>query len=176
MRILSRKIWRAFPELDRFDDETCERFVTRARSKAGSNRSALLVLSSWIVTIVLTAFLAEPMYWLGMNILWLFTEHVGVYMETLVELLVFTSFIANPWLVGLHVRDRWLHRSIRKQLRGALCKQCEYSLLGLEVVIDQCTWKYVLCPECGTKNEFEAGVLAPADIDPTLLKDSSSSV
>jgi methionyl-tRNA synthetase len=33
MRILTRTIWRAFPELDRFSDEQCERFVKAANAR-----------------------------------------------------------------------------------------------------------------------------------------------
>ena len=94
---------------------------------------------------------------------------LGMYSEIFVILVAYSGYIWFPWVSILLLRDRWLYRSIRKQLKGALCKECEYSLLGLKAVLDEDTWKYVQCPECGTKNEFETGVLAPADIDPTLL-------
>ncbi len=99
---------------------------------------------------------------------------LGVYWGVFAILIAYSGYIWFPWMSILLLRDHWLHRSIQRQLRGALCKECEYSLLGLEAVIDQDTWKYVVCPECGTKNEFQSGVLNPADIDLALLVKSES--
>jgi len=42
VRLISRKIWRAFPELDAFDDETCERYINRSWHLLESFRGWLL--------------------------------------------------------------------------------------------------------------------------------------
>ncbi len=79
-----------------------------------------------------------------------------------------TGFVWMPLVAMFLARDFWLYRQLRKQVEGAGCKECEYCLVGLEIKYSKAN-EYILCPECGTKNEFESGVLARADIDPTML-------
>ncbi len=83
-----------------------------------------------------------------------------------------TGFVWMPLIAMFLARDFWLFRQLRKQINGVGCKECGYCLVGLEIK-DSKVNEYVLCPECGTKNEFASGVLAPADIDPTLLTKGS---
>ena len=49
MRILSRKIWRAFPEFDQFDDETCKRYMRQVTSSGNMWFIALLTFLSVLV-------------------------------------------------------------------------------------------------------------------------------
>lgn len=169
MRILSRKIWRAFPELDQFDDETCRRYMNRSTKVYESGLGCLLLFLVVVAAFTAWIFIEYNARVLLYTVLKALGIKMGIYTDTFVGLLAYSGFIWFPWIAALLLRDRWLFRSILKQLNGALCKECEYSLLGLIVVIDSDTWKYVLCPECGTKNGLESGVLAESDIDPALL-------
>lgn len=157
MRIPLHKIYRAFPELDRFSDDECERYVHQARTVAYSRRfwrhaleglamvggfAVVLVLQVVIYTVI-TALPGNPPRWF---------EPVAMF--TFVTLLV-----AVPSLGSLMVRDRWLRRAIADRLANARCPHCEYSLLGLPVDDGS-----VQCPECGETIELAAYGLMPADL------------
>jgi len=150
MRLPMSKIWRAFPELDRFDDRRCQRYVSEAgRSHPRTGCLVLLMiplgLGAWLVSIGLSVALLDLLVPGNADPPWVFM------------LVAFALFGAPPFLVGLTVlmvRDRWLRRAVRDRLNVARCLGCSYSLLGLTPIDGHPGYKYVVCPECGKAGEL----------------------
>lgn len=154
MRIPFTRIYRAFPELDRFSDEQCRRFV-RAACRTGArrfvHRAALgaLLLVLYVVT--------SPLAGLCMD---LAERSLGprTPREALSFLASVTGLIAvlaAPVLLTFLVRDHLLIRRIRDILQaGGVCPACRYSLIGLPVSESN----IIVCPECGS----------PYEVDPAL--------
>lgn len=167
MRLLTTKIYRAYPELDRYDDDVCKRYIKRAKRIQNAWKGwSLILLSlpiglvvwfviSWLIAMVMSGI--ESQYDLALfdppNILLLLT--------------FFTGIVWFPILLSFLTRDRWLHRCIRKQLTGVQCPACGYSLIGL--TIDTPDTPSVHCPECGQVTLLSNLGLTEADIDPTLV-------
>lgn len=168
MRILTRKIYRAYPELDKFEDDVCKRYVKRAKRINNAWKGwALIILAlpsgfvtwaviSWVTAIFMSGLEAQ-------YDLLLFDPP-----STILLLVFFTGFVWFPVLMALFIRDRWLHRCIRKQLTGVKCGACGYSLLGLTIQHDL-DHSSVHCPECGHRIILKDMGLTEADIDPSLI-------
>lgn len=148
MRLVTRKIYRAFPELDRFSDEQCERYIRAANAVIWRRvvRGAVAVAIALIIAAVgirIVVPIAQELsdrwrlddlwYWL----LW----------GTLLTLALLVSFV--PGLVVADVLLRLRVRSLLK--RCGTCPLCHYSLLGMRVGSDL----IVTCPECGHKVKVE---------------------
>jgi hypothetical protein len=155
MRIPFRKIYRAFPELDRFDDERCERYVLQATQVALGRRVrrhlleaalGVLVFGAIIFAGILTARLAGSR---------LFASSASA----LILLGYYSLLVALPIIASLMARDWWLRRAVGDRLRSARCPGCEYSLLGLPVQEDS-----VRCPECGTRFDLVHHGLTVEDV------------
>lgn len=148
MRLLRNKIYRAFPELDRFDDERCVRFVEAARRgwAVKGVGLALVLLTGAVITI------APP----GITILVLRFTSFGTTRGNsdlfgLFTTVVLTGCICGP-LAGILMRDILLRWRVRHVLRTrGSCFSCRYSLLGLPVAAGN----LVTCPECQTVNEVD---------------------
>jgi hypothetical protein len=171
MRLISRKLWRAFPELDQYDDEVCKRYIARARQVRGSEVYVLtmvaVILCSLILAILSTNVHYHALIWLADR---LKTGYqIGAFSETFVELLVFVSLIWVPALSGFITRDFLLRRCVRQHLSGAICHGCRYSLIGLDI-FDLQGETHVLCPECGEKVNLARNNLSEADVNPQLLE------
>lgn len=176
MRLITRKIYRAFPELDKFSDEQCQRFLKAANASISRRvaramvgvAAAMLMAVVAIDTVVPVAQefsdrwrLDEPAYWL----LW----------GTLLTLALLVSFV--PGLVVTDVLLRLRVRSLLK--RCGACPLCRYSLLGIRVGSDL----IVTCPECGhtIKVEPALGELATdesgaAVYKPEIVRDDETSI
>lgn len=129
MRLLTRKIYRAFRELDQFDDDVCERYVDRA--SAVNNAWKLWLM---LVLVIPAAYMAWIPCMLGVN--WLFDSYklsIPEWMRTIVQGVAVTGAVWMPLIAIFITRDNWLRRSIRKQLIFAVCRNCGYTLLGLPV-------------------------------------------
>ena len=171
MRILTRKIHRAYPELDKFDDKVCTRYIKRAKRLQNAWKGWVFILLSvpvglvlWSVFSFMTAIFMsglESQYYLA-----LFDPPNMILIVTF-----YTGFIWFPLLTCLFTRDRWLHRCVRKQLTGVQCPTCGYSLIGLSLLKDTPA-PTVHCPECGHHTALKTLGLTPADIDPTLINSS----
>lgn len=153
MRIPYSKVYRAFPELDRFSDSECERFILVARDCFATSMSAGSALA------FCTFFVVAPLFgflWFGVGgalVGWItepstasrsysYTEDRWWYTLAAVLGACLTPFAGG--VAGLYIRDRCLIRVISRQLITARCAGCGYSLLGLQV-----TDGMVMCPECG---------------------------
>lgn len=156
MRLPLDKPYRAFPELDRFSDEECCRFVAAARRH--HRPSGVFVYGLMIVAAGLMCPLTG-LFQAGLS------SAVGVFGRPSDELsmAVFgvsiafgTASASLGWLV---IRDRWLRRVIRDQLKGARCYGCGYSLLGLPIAGDG-----IICPECGQRFDLREADLTPEDL------------
>lgn len=159
MRLVTRTIWRAFPELDRFDDEQCRRFV-RAASRGIVTRVArwgavavaglvgvvllpglslleqLCIQRGWWSQSVVGRLLGQPR-WMGELV------YIGLMLVTLLSL---------GGLFGAVTRDFLLRRRVRRVLRTrGRCAQCTYFLGGLPVSVNL----QVVCPECGFLTEVD---------------------
>jgi hypothetical protein len=155
VRVPISKVYRAFPELDRFDDGQCELFVHQA-SRGSLRRRA--VAAAMQVLAASCAFMA-----------WMFAFAVGRAIvsglhlrgaaEGIATLGGIVGFVLVPALAALIARDVWLRRSIRARLVSARCPGCEYSLLGLPV-----TMGVAVCPECGEQLDLERMGLTPKDL------------
>jgi ribosomal protein S27E len=159
MRLIVSNIHRAFPELDRYDDERRRRFVNAAR---GSGRRQLLHAA-----IVLGAAVALACVCVGTSLA-CFAIHQRLQTQAaakrvewemtigVVALLVgFFGFFA----VLLLGSDWLLCRRVRYVLRErAVCIACRYGLVGMPVSVYEHGASVVACPECGTI----------VDVDPSL--------
>lgn len=143
MRFPFTKIYRAFPELDNYRDDQCERFVTAARGRWGRRllRLILAMIVAFVSQVALWALIvfASSADWVnGFR-----AQYDSVFM-TIALLLTFpVTFIG--FLPALLLRDRMLLGQIRSILieRG-FCIKCHYSLVGLPVS----ERKFVQCPDC----------------------------
>lgn len=155
MRLPVSKIYRAFPELDRFDDDACEVYIERAKARnrlrtscGGAVAGAIFVLfvgaAIWLMIILLLHLPRDPRseFW---NLALIGTEF-GVMML----LGCVFSFLA---------RDYFLRRLLRWELQGARCPNCGYSMLGLRAIDGK-----IVCPECGEVRDFGAMGLTPQDL------------
>ena len=153
MRILTRKIWRAFPELDRFGDEQCARFV-----KAANARTSAKVMT-WLVASIATALVSATALIVP---IWLQPKCGNVYVFPALDDIYMHALLTRAWfwawwmfaggIAGFITRDVLLRLRVRRILRTrATCVQCRYSLLGLAVPASL----IVQCPECGTPTHVD---------------------
>ncbi|MBI1189407.1 MAG: hypothetical protein GC200_01825 [Tepidisphaera sp.] len=144
MRLITKsKIYRAFPELDSYDDDDCQRFVARALESMGFKLATAGVMILMLVGVIpLTLYLGAE----------LATEVSDDFFRRSLDLELTALF----WMIGLvlviacafWVRDVLIGRRVRRLLRTqGRCVRCNYSLLGLEISPELT----VVCPECGMK-------------------------
>ncbi len=147
MRLPLSKVYRAFPELDRFSDEQCRAWQQLANDYWPWKRIGALLL----------AVAMFPVMWAGlMTLVTLLGNWSGFRplndLPAPFGLMVVLLFVALPIfaaaLVSLSIRDWWTRRCLRRFIDDRICS-CGYSLLGLphEPFEDRAR---VHCPECGT--------------------------
>lgn len=168
MRLISLKIWRAFPELDRYPDEVCQSYVRYAKRLDEIWKGVLLCL----LTLIASSVIWVGVIYFGFDPIENFASSArGGFMISIGLLLIavmLAGIIWFPVLCTFIVRDLWLRGVVRKQLRTSNCA-CGYQLIGLEIqsISDS---KFVTCPECGNRIELNTGHITEADIDPQLLR------
>jgi hypothetical protein len=157
MRILTRKIYRAFPELDLFSDIQCERLMRRVALNAGA-RMAVQVTAVigfvgaffLVIVFLLTTEILEP------------TEKLFTDADVLFFLL---CIFLIPALVGALSRDVVLRdrliKAIRLRIDRVRCLDCKYILIGQQAESDAVT-----CPECGRINRLLELGIAEEDLIP----------
>ena len=155
MRLPISKIYRAFPELDRFDDDACEVYVERAKA-----RNRLRTSCGGAVAGVVFVVFAGAAMWLMI----LLSIHLprGPRTELWNLALIGTEFGVLTLLgcvFSFLTRDYFLRRLLRWELQGVRCPDCNYSLLGLRIDDGKVT-----CPECGEVRDFEAMGLTAQDL------------
>ena len=165
MRLPVSKIYRAFPELDRFSDEQCELFVYRARL-ARSFESMNTVVMFAVVAAVGLCCAAQAM--LSGALLGFLRRTFGSNLKAqdLQLALSLAMWIAVPALAGLLARDVFLRRRLRdviwRRLEQVRCPHCRYSLLGQRV-----SDSLIRCPECGGTTTLQTlGLASEEDLIP----------
>jgi len=134
-RLITRSaIYRAFPELDRFDDAKCSMLVQEARKRHGPPG----------VIVPPLAFLLICVAWIAVVALFAFVFGVNSTTAAILEIATLPLVVLVFPLCGFWVRDAWLRRSLRRVIVGADCPGCKYSMLGLPERAG-----HVRCPECG---------------------------
>jgi hypothetical protein len=153
MRILTKKeIWRAFPELDRYSDDQCRRFVNSARG-TWLRRCTMVTLCAVAALLVCTLCIAMGILVVSRlrsdgSVRW--PDAIGL--TTTVPLICFGIALVLPFFVYLLTRDVLLRRRIRNIIRvRGVCGACGYSLLGLAVSPSN----RVVCPECAVDTEVD---------------------
>jgi hypothetical protein len=144
MRLPTFKVYRAFPELDRFRDEQCSKFV-RSATRGFSRKIVQLVVQGLAFCLVLgivvwlVNLLIVP-YWTSIDTFR--REPLGLILGTV----ILAVCLAISIVAAMFARDAWLIRGVRRAmfLRGA-CDACGYGLIGLGVDAQG----RVTCPECG---------------------------
>ena len=161
MRIPTSKLYRAFPELDPFEDEKCIRFVRVAQGPwwwRGVRFICLVVL--WVVTFVGVSWgLAE-----GASAILMDSDNwrrtFGPIPEILGLVLCAGAGMAIASVGTLMLRDFLLRRSVRRVLKGsANCWNCGYGLLGLPVSSE----RTITCPECGSVSGVDVSLAELAE-------------
>jgi len=150
MRIITRRIYRAFPVLDRFPDDQCRAIVRRVASRK------LIVLVVMIgAALAFVACLAVMIY------LWAyhgsratrFAEYLELHLggttgSGLFGVILIVGTFAPPCFASLLTRDVILSLLVKRQLKNFLrirqCPACSYLLIGAPVTDDR-----VKCAECG---------------------------
>lgn len=163
MRLPFSRIYRAFPELDAFDDAECERFVLRARSHrrdlvmwpVGVGCAGSIV---WVAGVIpCTMYVTRQ----------LFPRQVE-FDPSPFELIGLVAVGALVVLLGsMLLRDRLLIRAIRGRVDLAACPSCRHSLLGLPL-LDGGERETVRCPECGSAVLLDEIGLSHGDLIPRV--------
>lgn len=155
MRFPGNKIYRAFPELDRFSDEQCSRFLKAAKRDWWFARLVRALLP-WIIGVIASIAGLAGLAWLGTlipgsNRL----SNSNSQWALIVTLLIGLTPVLLGMLIGLIARDILLRRRLRSVIneRGK-CLKCGYLLLGLNVTADL----KVTCPECGEVTEVDSSL------------------
>jgi hypothetical protein len=156
MRLVTRKVWRAFPQLDRFSDQECLEFVNRVRRSlryqaAVFSLCLFLFIALFFVMAMINALAIQVLNRRGLADLGLIFPVIGVVLQ-----------IAVPSLVMLLGRDAVLDFSLKRIVGAAVCPTCGYSLLGQRTL--GCA---IRCPECGQFTSLrELGLSSPEDLLP----------
>lgn len=167
MRLITRRqIYRAFPELDRFDDERCIRFVRAANSGRWKSARRIAIFFAGVIGFFAVMSVVGGMQWYTgrklsgiRNDRWFFAITGGI-----IVLHFAAAAAASLW-----TRDLLLRRRIRMVVRDrGVCLGCHYSLIGLFVDENH----RVKCPECGQITEVDPslGELASGEDGRPLFK------
>ena len=165
LRIITRKLYRAFPELDGFDDDQCERLLRQVKDGVGYTPAlgmALLVFG--LLSFLGSIGLARVGYPFLMSLL---TEEMSRYWADRLALLAGLIVVLTiPSIVGLVTRDVVMRFHIRRalavRLRRIQCLGCKYLLLGQRVIDG-----FVTCPECGMRMTlWQLELTSPEELAP----------
>lgn len=165
MRLPVSKVYRGFPELDRFTDEECGSLVgaavKRHRRTAVGIMAAVLVIGAAMVDLAAIFFFNRIIPEMSDASVW--------------ALVLFFTIVATMGValgfVTLWGRDVALRATIRRQIEDARCPECRYPLLGLAVADGR-----VICPECGEATSLGAMGLTEADVIGRSCAESQSGV
>ncbi len=150
MRVMTKQLWRAFPELDSFDDERCARFVAAAQR---GRRAALLRLSAAGVAFVASAALLVTLSQIMLALLGVLSRPGDLPIGAIgIGVMVILTLAGAAAML---VRDVMLRRRVLWVIKAkGTCAGCGYGLLGLPVPDDL----RVTCPECGLEMWVDAAM------------------
>lgn len=144
MRLPAFKVYRAFPELDRFSDEQCEAFLKAAR-RGRARRVGRLAAQAAATALALALGAAAYLGLVRLTGLDPTANGAKGAADVCFGLALAAEFClaGGAWLLA---KDRLLRGRIRRVIntRGS-CPVCGYMMVGLPVASDL----VVRCPECG---------------------------
>jgi hypothetical protein len=166
MRFPRRKLYRAFPDLDRFSESQCEMLVRRIQQ--ARSYGATMIIGVSLTSMVI--FGLGVALWLRHQGAWQAFEKdlLDLYGRTAADVLgpglAFAPMLAAAGLAGLYARDVLfqvlVRRAIRSRISRARCTGCGTSLLGLPA-----PGNVVRCPECSRVMGLrELGIESPAEM------------
>jgi hypothetical protein len=145
MRFLVRRIYRAFPELDRYSDEQCLRFVRATKRRFWTKwghrgvigvAALVAMCAAGLGCVCVTGWLEDYQNAVRRDLPWL----------QLSAVLACAPLLAVVPVVAFITRDLLLRRRVRYVLRTrSACPGCGYRLIGLSVS----GGNTITCPECG---------------------------
>lgn len=142
MRLLTRRLARAFPELDRFDDAQADAFCRSAVRQFWPRVVRWVVVG---VCGVLVVALTSAILSLATRLFIPMTRDARFF-ENLGRIVLAVALLALGFAATMLLRDRLLRRRVRVVIRRrGTCPRCRYVLLGQPVSTDL----RVSCPECG---------------------------
>jgi hypothetical protein len=165
MRIITRKLHRAFTQLDAYSDEQCRQYLSNIRQKK-LRFSLRLILIPLIVTLIY--FMLIPMAF-AFCIEQLANSRTIDMGRDVVFYPIVLTFLGAWWLgsgvVALISRDVLLGGELRQLLSNQLqitrCRHCSYSLIGQNPDDGN-----LVCPECGTPTTLDALGITEDDLIP----------
>ncbi|HAI12954.1 MAG TPA: hypothetical protein DCM28_14700 [Phycisphaerales bacterium] len=167
MRIITRKLHRAFAELDHYSDEQCKQYLANLRQNKMRFSLRLILLP---VLLTLLYFFAVP-FGLG-NLIKYLQNHQLIDMGR--DAHFYPIFLAGAvfWWIGsgivfLMSRDLFLGKELSKivnsQLQITRCLGCSYSLIGQTPDGDR-----LVCPECGHRTTLQELGITLDDLIPPM--------
>lgn len=135
MRLPLSKVYRAFPELDRFDDAACRAFVSDV-----SRQHWWSALRTAIFSTVIAVLLALG----GLTLIGTEMARRDSALTQWAELAGLVAVFVGPIVFGMAMRDWWLRRRLQERIDASRCFACNYSLIGMPAGDAG-----VCCPECG---------------------------
>jgi hypothetical protein len=157
VRIPYNKLYRAFPELDRFSDAQCETLMKRLDVQGyGANAvrgmTLLAIVLGFAVSCGMLGFLGRTVD----------TSH-----SAYTDLFMLCGLFVPPAVLAFLTRDlmlrHYLIKAIHVQLDRVRCPQCKYILLGQAAVSGTVT-----CPECGAVVTLRRLGVTEADLIPPV--------
>ena len=166
MRLLTTKIWRAFPELDQFGDAECRAYLKNAKKYGADIGCGIQMLVFVVVGFICIFFAGSWVQLASYQLLRLVTDRLSSnYISNTVAI---AFVVVIPWICALLTRDMWLRTCVRKQLKRARCDCCDYSLIGLPIHANE-SEPEIICPECGKANLLSELNLTEPDINPARM-------
>lgn len=162
MRLITKQLWRAFPELDRFDDERCRRFIQSARRGKGARLGRALL--NLLLSTLVFALIASIGYFLDRyareGVADGTTSPRNEYWLYLASLVFLVLSVVAAGATALILRDNLLRCRVALFIHArGKCPQCRYILLGIRVPESL----RVNCPECGLELEVDEALTELAD-------------
>ena len=146
------KAYRAFPELDPYDDDACKAYMRRAKRKGWFVRTAVTIAAAgigFVAGIIFMASLNEAISPSG-------NVNPSVLQLTVAGLIMLVGFL-TPFIAGAVASDTMIRRQLKRRLQTAECGGCGYSLLGQQPVDHPDGRRSVRCPECGLNSLVGSG-------------------
>lgn len=145
MRIPLSKVYRAFPELDRFSDQQCELLMKRVQLQQGTTVGiTFLVLVACIVLAVGLLIITQ----VALSLMALPVDVANRHEQTILRV-GFIVVMVPPAAMGVVLRDSILRRRLTRALDYEIdrvrCLSCKYILIGQVASAGR-----IDCPECGS--------------------------
>ena len=152
MRLLTRKLDQAFPQLEAYDEDTGRQFFELAAGSRGWRLWRLCLATVFSLLIIVPCAVAGIILTFGLA---LGQSQRGGESVLFAGLLCVGLFVISLPLWVLFFRDRLLKSRINAILTAdSTCKRCRYSLIG----IAPSATGLALCPECGSTSPVHPAI------------------